>query len=92
MNKLILGSVALLIFMFGFIYGLSILNLDGPKDITINPDKTLYGNEGEICSTSIISTVCKEGLVCATKDGRIDFDPNYDSGWCQNPNNLSINK
>ena len=89
MDKIVISIIIFVITLILFILGLSQFSIEGAKDLRGNPDKTLYANLGEVCSTTTFHAVCKEGLVCATKSGKIDFDRSIESGFCQDPNNIT---
>lgn len=88
MNKLTLSIIIFVILLILGIFTLSKISIQGANDLKANPDTTLYANLNESCSTAISHATCKKGLVCATRKGKINFDPSLESGYCQDPNKL----
>ncbi len=92
MKNGILGIVLFCVIFGGFVMLITNLNVSGVTDFEINKDNDIYAGEGEVCSTSTFNIVCKEGLVCATKSGKINFNRYEESGWCQKPIDLEKNQ
>lgn len=88
MNKLTLSIIIFVTLIILGIFILSKTSIQGANDLKGNPDTTLYANLNETCSTPTIHATCKKGLVCATKQGKINFDTSLEIGYCQDPNKL----
>lgn len=70
-------SILVIIIIFVSLYSIpSITNIPTPNKTEI------FAGEGETCSTFAYNISCKEGLVCATIDGRSKFEITKESGFC----------
>jgi len=57
-------------------------NVIGSNDLLLEESKPLLGTEGVTCSMPTYTIPCKEGLICATSDGRVKFDHRKEQAKC----------
>ena len=86
----LLTLVIILGVVFGFfMFIIANLNFYGVLDVEVKRQNQVFVGEGEICASNYVRFNCEEGLICATPDGRTQFDTNLESARCQRPGNIS---
>ena len=88
MKALIAGvSIVTVVLLIGIYF----LPIPGVLDIPSAKGQELYAGEGEICSTPAYNIDCQEGLICATRDGRSEFEIREETGICFNISDIVSN-